>query len=503
MTRTKVSRTLLIGALLLGACRVGEVGREQPPSGPVSPAQNAAAATELGQARSALDAGDAATAERLADSVLARYPQTPAATDARWVLARAAFALGEYDRAIEAAESYAARTQGAAHDEALALAGRARAARQRANETVRIGVLLPRSAPPYLQQYADLVRQGVDLAVEQYGGDTRVELVEVDDAGDATRDAALTRDLDERGVRAVIGPMLTPGVFQAGDARLDRDLVLVSPTASERPIGLPNVYTLNAGDTRGPIALADYALAAGLTRAGILYPRDPEQQRRAQAFRTAFEAGGGLVVSTVPFDSGTTTFGDLLGRIAAETPDALFLPLSVRQIRLVAPQIDYFGFDRSRVLILGGAAWTDDDVLRLVEPRFLENVVASTPRPRAAGGPARPEFVALYESRYRRSLDNPFPALGYDAAWLLLNSLVPGQNDRTQIAARIARTTQLTAATGQLTVQDGELAREPHLVRIERGALVAPLDPDSLYTRMLAPPIDSLAPTATPTGGPD
>src|SRR5690606_18522440 len=110
--------------------------------------------------------------------------------------------------------------------------------------------------------------------------------------------------------------------------------VIVAPLASESP-GAANVYALNASDVLGAKLLARYAVAAGLERVGILYPRMPEYRRQAYAFMAEFREAGGVVVAEVPYDSGTTTFASQLRSIAGAGPQAIFVPAPERDVHQI------------------------------------------------------------------------------------------------------------------------------------------------------------------------
>ena len=364
---------------------------------------------------------------------------------------------------------------------------------QRGDASVTIGVVLPRSGPPYLEQYADLVLEGIRLAATRYRSGV-VDLVVLDDGGLPERDSALIEEARRRGAIAVIGPMLSPGVSAAAAAREDGVPALLSPTASALPFGAANTYTLNGVDLRGPRALAEYARRGNLQRAAVLYPGRDEFSRQAWAFRQAFEDLGGQVGAMVPYDSGTTTFATHIGRLVDSAPEVVYLPLSPQDVQLLAPQLAYYGFDGSGVVLLGNEAWTDEQVLREVSTRFTNGVIASTPSPRLPGESGWDEFVRMYEETYRRSLDNPFPALGYDAMLLVLDAADAGASSPDELADRLARTRAFRGATGVISVEAGEITRAPFLYRIQDGALTAPPAPD-----LLRPPGVDRAPLGADT----
>lgn len=469
--------------LLLGVWACQTAGPRSPERGGLPPlsaagattAEQSAAADLLMQARAAYNAGDYATARALAEQVVERYPGTRSSSPALLLAARAAYGVGDHEAAIAMAERYAGLFPADSPDArpALELAEQARAALLDAAPLV-IGVILPQSGSPYLKQYADLVLEGIRLAAEGGAapGERPVELVVVDDAGDPARAAEQIRELERRGAVGVVGPLLESGIVAAARARADTTLVLVSPTAPEIGEGLSNVYSLVTGDTRGAEELAAYAGRVGLRSVALLYPRMRQYQAQAQAFAAALERQGGRIVVDVPYDSGTTTFGAQLRRIAEATPQALFVPAPERDVRQIAPQIAFYGLKDLGVEVFGGEAWASEEVLRLVERRYLDGVVAATPLHKLSPESGWQAFTQQYESTYRRTLNSDLPALGYDAARLLIQALGRGRPAPGDVAQRVAGVADLRGATGILSVQNGALVRRPYLVRIEGGDLI-------------------------------
>jgi ABC-type branched-subunit amino acid transport system substrate-binding protein len=233
----------------------------------------------------------------------------------------------------------------------------------------------------------------------------------------------------------------------------------------------------------------------------MLYPRTPEYQRKAQAFAEEFELRGGAIRATVPYDSGTTTFEDHMkailsaasgagGGIAGEPVPyvsgadtaaggrtgaagfALFVAAPERDIRQIAPQLAFYGLDSAGMQVLGDAAWAGSVVRRVVPARDLEGVIAASHfPPDRADAPADPEFIALYEDAYRRSLQNQLPALGYDAANLVLQALPNRLLTPGAVARRFGLLTGIRGATGLLSVRADQVVRAPYLVRIRGGKL--------------------------------
>ena len=356
----------------------------------------------------------------------------------------------------------------------------------------RVGVILPRTGPGYLQQYGDLLLEGIRLAAR--GSDREIELVVLDDGGLATRDSSLVTGALDDGLVAVIGPLLSPGVASAASGRAGEQLLVLSPTAVEVPI-TADVYTLNGVDLRGPRALAEYAMSGGLRTASVLYPSDDALARQAWTFARAFQDLGGRIAVMVPYDSGTTTFGTHIGRVVDSRPDVVYLPLSPQDVQVIAPQLAYYGLRTrgSTVVLMGNESWLDEEVLRLVDAQFTDGMVAATASPRVFGETGWDDFVRTYEETHRRSLDNHFPALGYDAMNLIMNALDEGANTPARVAERFAATRAFRGATGVLSVENGAITRAPFIYRLIGAQLTAP--PPASELRLPLAPAGDASPT--------
>jgi len=507
MVRTSWSG-LVVLAIALG-CTVGEARPEGPepvpteapepatPDRPRIPGADAEArASELlEQAMIAYAVPEASASLELARQILTDFPRTEASAQARWVAARAAFGLGQYAEARELAEAYrrAQPTGSAAAEEAASLVELAADALEAPAAAV-IGAILPRSGSQVLIQYGDWVLEGIELAITQAERrlGRRVELVVADDGGGPYTGNAIA-ELEGRGVMAIIGPLLAHQMPDAVGARVNPRLLLVSPTVAESPSHWSSVYSLASGDTRGAQELGRYAAQVGLGTATVLHARGADFSLRAQAFAEEYEALGGRVRATVSYESGTTTFAPHMRQILAAGgngggPFALYVVAPERDVPQIAPQISYYGLDAAGAQVLGDDAWASSPVRRLVPSRDLEGVVATSPLPPGrAGGVADPDFVALFEETYRRSLTNQMPALGYDAAQVVLESLPHRMLTAVATTRRFELLTEIRGATGTLSVRDGRLIRNPHLVIIRNGELEpAPL---RLEGRAPLPPV--------------
>lgn len=333
-----------------------------------------------------------------------------------------------------------------------------------------LGILLPQSGSQYLQQYGALILEGVQLAIDAHEaeGGRPIEIRIEDSAGSAAGADRAVRSLQAAGAIAAVGPLLPEEVSGAVNGRTDLRFAIISPSSPDVPSG-DNAYSLNAGDTRGAALLGEWAARNATGPIGILHPLGAVGDRQARAFADAVQGAGGSVALRMSYGETTTTFQQQMERLAAAGVQTLFVPAAEREIPQLAPQLAYYGL--GDVQVLGGEAWTGETLLRTLPVRLTDGVIAATPLLRSDPAVAWDDLVAAYEARYRRSLNHPFPGLGYDAALLVLAAVEQGADAADDVAREIADLRGVRGATGIISVRDGVLEREPFLVEIRGGRL--------------------------------
>jgi branched-chain amino acid transport system substrate-binding protein len=339
-----------------------------------------------------------------------------------------------------------------------------------------IGAILPLSGP--LATYGRLAEEGIRLAIEDYNKRhlDDVTLVVRDDADQDSRAAQLIRELERLDAVAVVGPLRAEGLEAAADGRRDRDLLIVSPTALENTSFARNTYSLWSTTervTREARALAVFALRdLHIRRFGVLYPSNPEGRAQSAAFADAVRARGGEVAELVAYDDTATTFEGPLTALRQVQPQAIYAPaVSWRTVIQLSPQFSYYGL--RGVQVLGDADWSAPEVLRMVEPRFIDGTIISTFLDRSSPAVRWPDFVEKYERKYRKGLQESLvPALAYDATNLILYALPWGYPRRSAVARSFREIRSLPGATGVFTVEAQAVTRRPFLLTFRERELV-------------------------------
>ncbi|MFV1987417.1 MAG: ABC transporter substrate-binding protein [Gemmatimonadota bacterium] len=348
--------------------------------------------------------------------------------------------------------------------------------------TARIGAILPLSGD--LANLGRLLREGIDLALEGYARDHPdgfdIEFIVRDDASDPDAAAGLVEELEEEGVIAIIGPLRSESFANAARARRNPRLPILSPTATEVFGAVANAYTLYGLDQRELDVATDLARwtveELGLRTAALLRPPDPALARAATLFGRAFEAAGGRVVASASYGGGST-LQESIERLAAAAPDVVFAPAeSGPAVLTLAPQLVYYGLDRS--IILGSEAWADPAVLRRLDGFAADYRVVGLWADRSSPGTPWQRFVAAYERKYRRSLrDNILPGLAHDAVLLVLTALEAADIPiPAALSARLSGGLEAVGVTGRLrpNAETSTVRRQTEVRMLLSGALQKP-----------------------------
>lgn len=357
------------------------------------------------------------------------------------------------------------------------------------SDPVAIGAILPLTGR--FAEVGESLRDGIQLAVIERnasaGAGEQVELVVVDDRSESSASADLIAGLEASGVAAIVGPIRSEALLDAAGSRSSAGLTVISPTAARDSATGPHAYSLWERSRRERAigeALGQWLPERmGLYRLAALYPDSEGGRAGYEAFESAAVASGAVIEAAVSYQPDSTTFQLPVEAAAEADPEAVLVladdPGTVLQL---APQVSYFGL-RSRV-IAGGETWSDPMVLRRLDPAFSDYRVVATFLDRSAPESAWTRFVAAYEDEYRRPApDNLLPALGYDAARVVLTGVTRDALGRPGAVSRaILDAGYLDGATGRIRwTRDGRPAREVD-VRMLLDRRLVDVDPAAIST---------------------
>jgi ABC-type branched-subunit amino acid transport system substrate-binding protein len=331
---------------------------------------------------------------------------------------------------------------------------------------VSLALLISEEGSPGLAQLSREIRAGVEVALLAEGVRGRVQLVVLEDGGDASRTRRAVESLRSTPVVGLLGP-LTDGALVSGLSAGGAGLPLVSPTVRLTPRAAADVYSIGGVDPEASRVLAELVWADGVRDVVVFHRRDAEEELELETFRVAFEALGGRIRQTFSYLPGATTFEQPMQAIRRAAPAALVLFTPPEDAELVAPQLSFYGVEGLPGLRrYGGSSWGSRGVLELLPARHTEGMRTVSANPAGGVGPAWDAFVLAYESHFQRSLRSPGPALGWDAARLLLEAVRLGGDSAAGVARGLREIRGLDGATGQFMWKDGRISRRFYPVEV-------------------------------------
>ncbi len=389
-----------------------------------------------------------------------------------------------------------------------------------------IGVVLPLSGN--FAEFGEEALRGILLAAGIFDAKRPVEQrprirIEIrDSAGSPALAAAAVRELAERGVAAIIGPLLWKECEAAAAiAEMQRVSLVALTSRPEVASGRSFVFRVRTMPSDEVQALAEFALRdLEAKRFAILYPRDAYGSGVSGLFWNAVEEGGGQVVALAAYDPGDVDFAASIRRLvgyelltreenaliakreariqrARRLPtreaalvreearsmlgpndeplppivdfDALFIPESHEKVALIAPQLAFH--EATGAILLGTEAWNHPDLVSIARDHvegayFTASFYADS----------AVSYVREFADRYVDTFGAPagdFSASAYDATNLVLVQLARGASSRRELRDRILDVRGFPGVSGVLSMrEDGNARKRPFLLTVRRGQII-------------------------------
>jgi branched-chain amino acid transport system substrate-binding protein len=349
----------------------------------------------------------------------------------------------------------------------------------------RVGLIAPLTG-----EYAALGQamfDGALLAIEEHNRATgsSLTLVSRDSRGDEVEAVLGARELieDEQAI-ALIGALLSSTTASVATLCEERGVPLISPTATKetiRELG-PHVFQTNLTKDRETRLLVRVAVKGMLReRFAILHPDTDEGRSVAARFSAELERQGGRVVVSTAYDREVTDFAVPIIEMRKAAPEAIFIPATANDMRLIAPQLTFHDL---RAELFGLSSWNNSLLLReagaSMEQAVMPSEIALIPEAR------RQRFEDLWRRRFSNTSSTPIGLKAYMAALTVIEALDPeGRSTRQRL------TTRLEAGFVEMDATEGDDSAAP--LRVVRAGELVGL-PIALFPGLVDPDPDDLVP---------
>lgn len=316
---------------------------------------------------------------------------------------------------------------GSSSSSSTAASGAASSSASASGDTIKVGLLAPLTGD--VSVYGIAVANGANLYIKQLneaGGinGKQVEVVEMDEQGDATQAVTCFTQMVDQGITALIGDVTTTPTLAVVAETQDYNMPMVTASATAEAVTYDaetdtvysNVFRTTFTDPFQGIKMADYATdKLGYARAAVIYQLGADyNEGLATNFESEFAANGGEIVASETYSAGDVDFRTQLTTILAANPDVVYCPNYYEDVGQILSQATDVGLT---VPFLGGDGW--DGVTQYATAEQLDGCYFCA---NYATG-SNPDFESAYEAEYGESYPNGFSPLGYDAALTVCGGL--------------------------------------------------------------------------------
>jgi len=322
-----------------------------------------------------------------------------------------------------------------------------------AEDTIKIGGIGVLSGPYAV--YGLAVQKGINLYIKELNANggidgKKVEVLWEDSRGEANDGVlAFNKLVDNDGVVAILGPVLTGVTKAVAEYAADIGIPLITPSATAYDITTdrPNVFRTCFLDPFQAVQMARYAKDEGMTKVAVLYDNGNEYSKGLyEAFMAECAALGLEVVATESAAYGDVDFKTQLTNVKNANPEAVFLPYYGAEAALILTQANDIGLE---VRFLG-ADGISDIVDSIPNKALLTNMTYSDHFSTQSDNKLVKDFVAAFKTEYNEEPSVSFSATAYDAALVLANALKKDSLAYADVVAAI-KATDVEGVSGKIT----------------------------------------------------
>ena len=309
---------------------------------------------------------------------------------------------------------------------ALALAAGSMASPAFAQDTIKVGLILPMTGP-----FASTGRQ-IDAAVKLYMAENgatvagkKIEIILKDDTNVADTTKRLAQELVVNdGVKVIAGFGLTPLALAAApiatQAKVPQIVMAAgtSITTERSPFIVRTSFTV----AQKASVMAQWAGKNGIKKVFTVVTDFAPGHDAAKIFAEFFGKAGGEIVGEAKVPIANPDFAPFLQRAADAKPDAIFVFVPSGQGSIFTKQFIERGLDKSGIKLIATGDLPDDDILNGFGDSAL-GVISAGPYSTAHPSAKNKAYVAAFEKANPGMRPNFMSVGGYDGMHVIYEAL--------------------------------------------------------------------------------
>ena len=325
---------------------------------------------------------------------------------------------------------------------AVAALGLSAADRAFAQETVKIGFILPMTGQQ--QSTGKQESAGIKLYMAQHGDTVagkKIELIIRDDAAvpDNTKRIAQELIVNDK-VAFLAGFGVTPAALSVAPLSVESKTPEIVTAAGTSIITEKSPYIARTSFTlaQSTVPMADWAADNGIKKVVTMISDYAPGVDAEKSFTAEFKKKGGDVIESIRFPLANPDFAPFLQRAADEKPDAIFVFVPSGQGGTFVKQFVERGLDKAGIKIIGPGDVMDDDLINGMGDAVIGTVTAHI-YSADHNSALNKEFIAAFEKANNGMRPNFMAVGGYDGMHLMYEALkkTGGKTDGDSLIAAI------------------------------------------------------------------
>ena len=309
---------------------------------------------------------------------------------------------------------------------AMALAGMLGSSMTWAQDSIKIGLILPMTGP--FASTGKQIEAAARLYMAQNGtpvAGKKVELIVKDDtaAPDVTKRLAQELVVNEK-VQVLAGFGLTPLALSTAPIATQSKTPLVVMAAATSSITQASPYIVRTSFTlpQAAVAMGDWAPRNGIKKAISLVTDYGPGIDAEKFFKDRFLFNGGQVLETLRVPLRNPDFAPFLQKVRDLKPDALYVFVPSGAGTALMKQFVERGLDKAGIRLIGTGDVTDDDILNGMGDVAL-GVVTSHHYSASHDSPLNKKFVDAFQKANGGMRPNFMAVGGYDGMRVIYEAL--------------------------------------------------------------------------------
>lgn len=223
---------------------------------------------------------------------------------------------------------------------------------------VKVGLVYSQSGAlaSYGKQYIEGFKAGLDFATKGTGkvGDRKIELTEVDDAGDPAKAVSAAKDLIGKGAKIIAGSTASGVALQVAPIAAQNKVLFISGPAATDAVTGANKYTFRSGrQSYQDVVTAKSFIGDPAGKKVVVFAQDGAFGDANEAAVKAVIGSAGATVSSVRAPASATEFTPFASQIKAAKPDLLFVAWAGTTAPAMWQTLDQQGVLSSTTVVTG------------------------------------------------------------------------------------------------------------------------------------------------------